>query len=490
MKSHEQLFILIHSLNPTEKRHLKIEAEKGGGKAESQYMELFRVLEALEVYDQEAVRRAFEGQAFLKHLSVAKAYLTDVILRSLRTYHSERLPALKTSRMVGEVEVLLEKGQVAMAERWVKKGKKLGEKLGDMQMLLQLCQLQRRIAKRRPGKNLAHELAALDAQELDRLEQYRIQLRIRQIHDRFYATRMQIAGKASAAELRPLLPELADPALQIPDEQLDPASRLAKAGIYAMYHRLQGQQESVLEWYRKVVELWGQFPEKRDLEPHLYLKSLLDYLDQCIELGAHEQFRAYIGKVRVVKVRSPKEKARRFILSYHLQLRHHLNTKDFVAAAHLGPGIEKGLQKNRRHITATVRLTFAYNLLVMHFLLGQHRDALHWSELIADTPWSKTRTDIRLAGALLRWVTLFQTGEYELLEKEMRRMRHGLAAESGLATALAKGLERLMEQPKAEEFAALQAELESVAAFEELGGGEIRAWLKSQTEKGRVRDYI
>ena len=488
MKSHEQLFVLIHSLNPSEKRYLKMEAESSGAKSNSQYMDLFRVLEGMEVYDTQAVHAAFEGQSFLKHLSVAKAYLTDVILRSLRAYHGERLTALQTSRLVDEVEVLLEKGQVAMAERWVKKGKKLGEKLGEVQVLMQLCQLQRRIVKRRPGKNLAGELAALDREEMDRLEQCRIQLRIRQIHDRFYAKRMQIAGKADPAQLRDLLPDLADTTLQLPDTQLDPNSRIAKASIYAIYHQLLGQQQSVLEWYGKVVALWEHFPAKKDLEPHLYLKSLLDYLDYCIELGAHEQFRAHIDKVRVVKVRSPKEKARRFILSYHLQLRHHLNTRDFVAAAHLGPGIELGLKKNRRHITATVRLTFAYNLLVLHFILENRLQTLHWADLIADTPWSQTRMDIRLAGQMLRLLTLFDMGDLDGFEREQRRLRGAAAGRSPLGEALAKGLGEAFEQHESAFFKALLEELE--AQLDELGGGEVKAWLRSRIEQGRIRDHI
>ncbi|HHG85352.1 MAG TPA: hypothetical protein ENJ82_11455, partial [Bacteroidetes bacterium] len=279
MKSYAQLFLLIQTLNPSEKRYLKLESEAGERGGSTQYMDLFRLLDSQDVYDPEELRKQFKGEQFLKHLPVAKAYLTDVLLRVLRAYHGKRLPSMHVSRGLDEIEVLLEKGQVEMARRWVKKNAKLAGKLADFSALLKLCQYERRIAKLSPGKNLLESLSNLEKKEIKLLNQYQVQLRIRQIHDQFYAIRTQNAGKVKPSELNVFLPLLADSALQFSENQLDPESRINKANIFAIYHQLLGQNQSVLNWYENIVNQWEQFPEKQKQEPYLYLKSLMDYLD-------------------------------------------------------------------------------------------------------------------------------------------------------------------------------------------------------------------
>lgn len=490
MKSHEQLFVLIQALNPSEKRYLKIEAEKGGGRSGQQYMELFRILESMEVYDGKLLRERFEQEAALKHLPVAKAYLTEVILRVLRAYHGEHLPGLRVSRLLDEVEVLLEKGQVAMAGRWMKKAVKLANKLGDLRALLRMCGHRRRILKRQGGKGMGEALRQLEMEETDLMERMGRQLRIRQIHDRFYALQVRKAVVGNASEMEALLPLLGDPNLQLEEEGLDPESRLAKCEIYAMYHQFLGQRRSVLQWFEKTVHLWEEFPEKRDLQPHFYLKNLLDYLDHCIELGEREKFAEHIGKVRVVKVRSPKEKARRFILGHHLQLRHHLNGRDFIAAAGLGPAIEKGLLKNKAYITPATRLTFSYNLLVLHFILENHTQALHWSELIESTPWDPTRTDIRETARLLKMIVLLDAESIDGLERELRRWKRQAPGAKRLGQVLTKGLTDALDQIDKGLYARLRTELEGEELLAGIGGKEIAAWLNSRIQGGAIRDYI
>lgn len=489
MKSYEQLYLLIQSLTPSEKRYLKVLSDRKGNQEDSQYLSLFKALEGMEQYDAVALREQFAGDNTAKYLAVAKAYLMDVILRSLRGFHGEQLLGLKGRRLVDEGELLLEKGQLELAEKRIQKGMKWVKRLGLFTAGLELLNLYRRTIKLKGGKQMEVELEAVDQLEEDMLGGYGRQVRMQQLFDRFFAYRSQVAGKWEAEQLTPLEKLLQDPVMQWPRKALDPESQLNRAGIYAIYYALQGKEELVLVQHEMKVDLWRQFPVKRDFEPHKYLKDLLNYLDGCITLGETEKFEASIDKVKGIKTRNPKEKARRFILHYHLQLRYHLNRGDYASAANLGPGIESGLKKNKSQITPSTRLTFAYNLMVLHFIQEKYEEALHWSDLIAQTSKPKSRVDIREITPLFRLMIHSSAGNYQALERESRRVRfrHSSLAWSPV---LVKGLLDGMEDPSPEHFNTLMQELEKLDAFTGIGGMELRAGMRSRIEGGKIADYM
>jgi|GEM_PF-5426594 len=489
MKSYEQLYLLIQSLTPTERRYLKVNSEKGSVDKEAQYMRLFKALEELQNYSADALRDRFEGENTGKYLAVTKAYLLDVVLRSLRGFHGDQLMGLKGRRMVDEVEVLLKKGQLELAVKRVRKGLRWGRQLGNLTVVMDLLALQRRIVKLKGGKGMLADLRKLDQEDGKALDALARQLRIQQIFDVFFVYRTEVAGKREVGDLSDLEELLQEEFLQVSGGELDPESRLNLAGIKAIYHELKGEQGAVLVQHEAKVHLWTEWQEKRNLEPHKYLNDLLNYLDGCISLGETERFEASIDKVRGIKTRNPKEKARRFILHYHLQLRYHLNQGDYAAAARLAPGIEKGLQANKNQITPPTQLTFAYNMMVLHFIQEAKDEALHWADLIAQTAKTKARLDIREITPLFRLLLHYSAGDYQALERESRRVtiqRTGVKWSSILVQGLIQG----MEDPSPAHFQELESVLKKEGAFSGIGRLEIAAWFQARIKGGKVGTYL
>src|SRR5215207_9441723 len=80
------LFLLIKSLSKSEKRYFKLFV--ANGKSDANYLQLFEAMDRQEQFDEEAIRKKFKGKAFASQLHVAKIYLSELILKSLRNYHA------------------------------------------------------------------------------------------------------------------------------------------------------------------------------------------------------------------------------------------------------------------------------------------------------------------------------------------------------------------------------------------------------------------
>jgi hypothetical protein len=88
MKPSVELFKLIKSLSKSEKRFFKLSSSLQSG--DKNYLKLFDFIEDLEVYDEELVKEMFKKEKFIKHLPSEKNHLYRLILKSLRSFYSEK----------------------------------------------------------------------------------------------------------------------------------------------------------------------------------------------------------------------------------------------------------------------------------------------------------------------------------------------------------------------------------------------------------------
>ena len=101
------IFSLIKSLSKSEKGYLK--TSLGEKAINKNYMMLFDVINKQSEYDENEIRKIFKNEKFVKQLHVTKIYLTELILKSLRSYHSNKSVSSKLINLLNDIELLFEK---------------------------------------------------------------------------------------------------------------------------------------------------------------------------------------------------------------------------------------------------------------------------------------------------------------------------------------------------------------------------------------------
>jgi hypothetical protein len=145
MSPQSDLFDLIKSLSPSEKRYFKVYAAATGGKETAGYMKLFNFLEKMPVYDEAAIKKKFKHERFIRQLSVLKNYLHDIILRNLLHSSREYRPVADLQIQLCAVQLLYEKGLHKNCLKLIKKLKDTAWQLEEFGTLDKLYDWEGRI---------------------------------------------------------------------------------------------------------------------------------------------------------------------------------------------------------------------------------------------------------------------------------------------------------------------------------------------------------
>jgi hypothetical protein len=145
MSPQSDLFILIKSLSPSEKRYIKMYAAATGGKESFGYIKLFDFLEKMPVYDEAAIKKKFKHERFIRQLSVLKNYLHDFILRILLHGSRDYRPVADLHIQLGAVQLLYEKGLHKNCLKLIKKLKDTAGQLEEFGILDKLYDWEGRI---------------------------------------------------------------------------------------------------------------------------------------------------------------------------------------------------------------------------------------------------------------------------------------------------------------------------------------------------------
>jgi len=97
-------------MNRAEKRYFKLYTSRHVLGDHSNHQTLFDAVSKMKTYDESALLKKFEGEAFTRRFAIAKRRLYDMILRSLDAFHSESSLEAKLRRSMHQVEILFKKG--------------------------------------------------------------------------------------------------------------------------------------------------------------------------------------------------------------------------------------------------------------------------------------------------------------------------------------------------------------------------------------------
>lgn len=104
------LFALIKSLKPTEKRYFTLTAGMMTPSKKNNYLRLFEALDAMDTYDEQLLKTKYRKEPFVKNLAVYKSLLFDSILAALRNYNEENIEEWDIRRDLYKIQLLAQKG--------------------------------------------------------------------------------------------------------------------------------------------------------------------------------------------------------------------------------------------------------------------------------------------------------------------------------------------------------------------------------------------
>ena len=125
MKPSNELFKLINSLSKSEKRFFKLSSSLQSG--EKNYLKIFDFIEKQSKYDEDELKQHFKKERFIQHLPSEKNHLYRLILKSLRSFYSDKTVSSQLKQEIKNVEILYNKALFRECDKFVSRAKKIAK---------------------------------------------------------------------------------------------------------------------------------------------------------------------------------------------------------------------------------------------------------------------------------------------------------------------------------------------------------------------------
>lgn len=419
MKPSTDLFDLVRSMSPSEKRFFRLGVRFRKNGRPPQYLRLFDHLCSPHTitYDESVAKAHFEGAACLRQFTRIKNYLYNRLLQSLRQYHAENSVRRRCLSHLDAADLLANRQLYSQAQRQVAAAKGLAHQYALTDLQLVALTWERRLLKATGKPGLA--LRQLEEQEAKSAEKQRQERELHALYDRFWMLNKQRrdlakvdADAVEALRKAPILEESSEP--------LSFVAALARTLCLAIYHRLRGEKFASHQHYKTAIKIWEKEPGMTKAFPDRYLRAVAAFLYSCHAVGDYSEFPPLLSRIRDDSTLSGVDRARILAIGYNLQILYLLNqaplSQGMPTAKALAAELETGIVPLSEWIPA------ATNLAIFAFLQEDFPTARHWLGQILNLPRGPEWTDLRELARLLWLPLLYETEKFGLLGYALRSM--------------------------------------------------------------------
>jgi len=415
MPAQDELFQLIKSLNPSEKRYFKTNAKKGG-ETKSNYVQLFDAMDAQgDEYDEQKLKQKHAKKAFVKYLSAEKKYLREQIMKQMRGFHAESAIDNKVYELLQDESFYCSKGLRKLREKSIQKAKDLTTQHEIFHLLQEVLERELAYVEEFEKNSLTEPVLKL------LIELSQLYLRQQTFLELSSKNREVFGSYRSGADTKdPVLKHKLD-AIMVEVEMLRPrilgSFRLQRAFFhaYSNYHNFYGNHEESFKYTLLEYNLFKEYAQFMQTEVAKYRICLANLIARAQSAGKSEQFLRSIAELKSIPSATFNEEGEVFQNVYFLEHLHYINTGEFEKAESLIPDIENGLTKYENKINKARLLSFLYNIMIMYFLMHRFKEASSWAERILEDK-SEIKQEVTTITRILFPIIHFELGHDDLVE--------------------------------------------------------------------------
>lgn len=432
MKNSDDVFNLVHSLTPAEKRYFRNFANRHVIGKKNNYLVLFEAMQQQREYDEAAIKEAFANEPFIGHFRILKHNLYQQLLKSL-AHHSTSLDARIFQGLL-QVETLFNRGFYRQARKVLQKVKKFAREHEKLPAQLEVIRWEQRMRIATLEVKEAQQLVEEENNLLAVIENER---RYHQLSFLVFSLFTRIGSIRREEDLQTVEALMADPLLANEDQALSDRARLIFHTLHTHYNFHRGNHELAYRYTFKAKELMESRPVLIRDNVLQYIVILHNYLILSTELERFEAIQPALETLQRISgdfsgPQSVKLEYWVFVLTGTFEIFYFLRKGAYEKSLARIPALEKGLNRYQKQINKRDRLIFLFNFAHTHFGLGAYSAALKYLNRILNEQESDMREDIFGVTQLLNLVVHYELENFELLEYLVKSTRKQLAKQGPL----------------------------------------------------------
>ncbi|UKN01645.1 hypothetical protein K6119_18135 [Paracrocinitomix mangrovi] len=423
MKPSTELFSLIKSLTKSEKRFFKLNSSLQSG--DKNYLKIFDFIERQRKYDEEELKDAFKNETFVKHLPSEKNHLYKLLLKSLRSYYSDRTVSSQLKQEIKNVEILYNKALYKECNKFVKRAKDIARKYEKFYYWFELINWEKKLLEEAYESGVfSKDLDKLIEEETEVVEKLRNLAEYHILYSKInYIFRS--GGFTRNEKEREVVAGIADYHL-IKGKNTAISTRATTICYY-----IKGLCAASIRDYEDALVNFKKAKSVMDAKPHIkedlqtrYIYTM-NFLMLCyVDNYQFDKAEEVVGQLKQMESQrtygSLDARVRLFTSIYIGQMTLYNRQGMFQKTLELVPQIHDGIENFEDKINKEKQLLFTYSKAYAYFGTGEFRMALrHINEVLNDNE-KMLRQDIYSFSRIFNLIIHFELNNHDFLEYDMK----------------------------------------------------------------------
>jgi len=359
-------------------------------------------------YDESSLKSDLQGFRFTKQLHVTKNYLTRMILKSLRSFHSGSTVSFRLKGLQQNIEILFNKGLYKLCWKEIKKAEDLALKYDYWAVMLELLVWKRNLTLVQQGTNQGiSEIERIVGQEKEALE------KLTHLNE-LWRNSIDLISKNFAGRGQDFKGNIEG----IKTETFQ-ARRLYYFTRFTQ-NIFEGDQQQALDMTMKAVELIERYPHQIKEDPIGYVTAINNAIPVCFRLKMYDEIAQFIQKIKEVPLKYDLPNFehlhyRLFLRTYNHELELYRDLGEIKKGVELSGEVMAFMERYDRILTQEYKILFHYQIAYFFFANSNYSHSLeHLNYILNDK--ETFRTDLQAYTRILNLMVHYELKNYDLIE--------------------------------------------------------------------------
>lgn len=495
-------------MNRTEKGYFKkMYSEKGLARA-NKYVELFNLIDKQKDYDEKLIVEHFQKQKVFKQLSVAKNYLTSMILKSLRAYYSKNSVNIEINERMINIEVLFAKSLYGAVSKEIRKVEQMIDEHEAFHRFPELARWQKNLLDKTADQRQIGELRQhIHEKEVEMIDKARVFAEISNLTFQFLSVYLRLGTVRNKAQLKEYQSIMKNPILR--DE-----SKLNSLSSWYYFHNVHSMFFDTIRDFNNFhyhtdcfVKLMEENPKHIQRNPPVYVSSCFNRLLSLVKLKDDGNYQQHLQEFQEIPVKwksfiNPEYLRDINVYEVNAEMWHMRSKGLFNRMEALGEELEeRGHEDVYIYPFSVLYSEIVYLTTYAAFANGNFRKAIRKLNVIVNNSLREQREDVACYAMILNMMCHYELGNFEYVESSIRSIYRFLVKLKKIYAferSLISFFRKLLKQnsltdltPFMQEFRSNLMEIENdlyeQTAFEYL---DLISWLTAKIESRSFKDVF
>lgn len=499
MKTTDNLFRLIKSLNKSEKGYFKKYSNFHVRNKQNNYTKIFDAIDLQKEYNEKKLLQKFRKERFINQFAVAKNYLYDMILESLEAYHKNSTTEIRS--LLSRIEILVDKSLHTQAKKLLKKAKGIAETNEKLTYIPEINLMEQSIYRMQYNVG---DIKDNSDKLIEEIEQCAMRIKnmaeYESLKNRLYVQRIEMGVLRNEKEIKSCDWFLKNPLLKNDKQALSINAKILYYELYASYYNYIEDSQKCYEYSSKLIDLIEQNPHVIESNVNFPTQFLYRHSIQCYNIGKYHEALEFISRMEILKPKSDVQKLNILLKAYNTKLNVYFRMGNMKKCLQLIPEIEVVLEKNKDSDKLLKEIIY-WQITSLLMIAEEYKQALKWLVKANIAEHYNIREDLECIGRIMEIILLYELGKFDVMEYRIKSTYRFLATkqkmyqlEKIILTSIRKLINVHSKQESLQFFKLLLKSLEPIVKdpLEEkfLTYFDIMSWLESKIDNKKFEDIV